>query len=282
MYKCSPGNAWRWLSRATAVFIACATAAWAEPDPNGANSHFSRSRHQFDFANSFQSGLWVDLPHFGRVDLASNSYGLCGGMIYAAHDSYWFESTTGRQTDTPSNTTVPGQGTRLRQYLWDRQLDSLKKDNWWAVRRLFDWMKKPLDDRKVGRVRVSKGLKTLSAEQFYGRIVPGIDKGWAIPLLMVNKSFGENGAFTDNHQVLAIGYRLHDLPNGKQEWDIRIYDPNCPTQASVLHTRSRMNSCNSVRFRGYFVSKYAGQKPYWAENDSRKWSGRKVTRFPRP
>ena len=135
-------RSWLWFHHAAALLLACTTAAWAAPDPDGADSHFSPVRHQFKFANGFQSGLWVDLPHFGRVDLASNSYGLCGGMIYAAHDSYWHESTTGQQTDTLKDTVVPGQGTRLRQYLWDRQMDSLKKDNWWAVRRLVDWMKK--------------------------------------------------------------------------------------------------------------------------------------------
>ncbi len=261
-----------WFACATALatFALGPTLAWADPNPNGASSKFRIMQHGFNFKNNFRSKMIVDLPGFGRVDLASNRYGLCGGMIYSAHDSYWVESTTGRQTKTPDQADgkIPNQGSKLRTYIWDRQMDSLKKDNWRAVRKLLDWMKKPLDDKKVAGVRVSKGLKTLTKREFSNKIAPRIDKGWAVPLLLVNAKYGDKNAFTRNHQVLAIGYQLHTRSDGKQEWDIRIYDPNCPDLVKTLHTGSRTNTCGNTKFRGLFVTQYRGQKPYWVSGDS--------------
>jgi len=215
--------------------------------PKGARSKFNLPRHGFKFVNSFQSKMVLKVPGVGNVNLASNRYGLCGGMIYAAHDSYYHESTTGRRTNTPRQTTIPPQGSRLRRYLWDRQVESLKRDNWWAVRRLLDWM-----------ARRQKKLNELSFKEFTEKIAPRINRGWAVPLLLVRTKWGQKGAFTLNHQVLAIGYR----PNGSS-WDIIVYDPNFPGRECLLHIGSRRESGGGT-FRAFFVTKYRGQTPYWA------------------
>ncbi len=220
-------------------------------NPNGARSKFDVKRHGLNFVNSFQSKMIVDLPHFGKVDLASSGYGLCGGMIYAGHDSYWYESTSGQLTKSPDRpggrSDIPPQGSRLRGYLWDRQMDSLKAGKWWAVRKLAKWKEKSLEE-----------LKRLSSLEFTGKIAPRIDQGWAVPLLVV-----QSKKFTMNHQVLAIGYK-QDVGYGRKQWVIGTYDPNCPDMESKLYLESRRNSCGGVQFRGFFVSKYRGQRPYWA------------------
>ncbi|MDH3692686.1 MAG: hypothetical protein OEU36_24935, partial [Gammaproteobacteria bacterium] len=110
---------------------------------NGANSDFNMERHGFRFGNSWDD-LHINLPEpFGDVDLETESFGLCGGMIYAAHDSFYMESTSGRLVYTPGNeplpepesktkteirrNEVPGPGSELRKYIWNRQMDSLKR-----------------------------------------------------------------------------------------------------------------------------------------------------------
>lgn len=241
----------------------------ADPNPRGATSRFRIRDHGFNFVNAFTSRMILKIPGVGRVDLARNSYGLCGGMIYAAHDSYWYESTSGRRTTTPDRSggrrDVPKQGSKLREYLWNRQIDSLKKDDWWAVRKMLVWMGKPLDDR-----RRKKGLKTLTWKEFV-EASRRMDKGWAVPLLLVNTRLQGNlaDAFTRNHQVLAIGYGRQVGPDGRRQWVVRTYDPNCPDRESRLYLTARANSCGSVRFRGFFITKYRGQTPYWGHREPR-------------
>lgn len=221
---------------------------------------FDIPRHSFNFANDWKSDFVVKLPGFGKVNLGRTRYGLCGGMIYAAHDSYWYESTSGRKTDSPDRpggiTDVPPKGNRLRKYIWDRQMDSLKRNKWQSVRKLSAWLAKPV--RKVEK---------LSMQEFNKKIRPGLDKGWAIPLMVVISP-----RFTKNHQVLAVGYEWDTANN---EWDIILYDPNMPDQETILHTKTkkirprRRGTGYQLAFRGFFVTSYRGKKPWWGPGVSR-------------
>ena len=223
---------------------------------NGASSKFNVKRHAFHFQNYFEGHLVAKLPFFGEVNFANSPYGLCGGMIYAAHDSYWTESTSARTTTSPQQTTIPGPGSRLRQYLWDRQMDSLKgpKKNWAAVLKLAQWLAKP--------VREVEGL---SMREFNKTIRPGLDKGWAIPLMVVISP-----SFSKNHQVLAIGY---EWDSNENEWDIIVYDPNFPNSKSRMNTRHKKlegkwkGQTYKTAFRGFFVTSYRGKRPYWAPGE---------------
>ena len=222
--------------------------------------NFDIERHGFNFVNNWKSDFVVKLPGFGKVNLGRTRYGLCGGMVYAAHDSYWYESTSGRKTNTPDRAggkrDIPPQGSRLRQTIWDRQMDSLKRNNWHSVRKLYSWLAKPV--RKV---------EQLSMDEFEKKVRPSLDKKWAVPLMIViTPKFGKN------HQVLAVGYEWHGANN---EWDIILYDPNAPDQETLLHTgikkiRPRATNTNyQLSFRGFFVTNYRGQRPWWGPGVSK-------------
>jgi hypothetical protein len=222
--------------------------------PTKVRGGFDIQRHGFNFRNDWGSKMEVKLPLFGEQDLASNRYGLCGGMVYAAHDSYWYESVYKRETNTPDRggvSDVPPQGSQLRQYIWDRQMASLSRNSWEVVRKLADWLIKPV-----------RRVEELSMQEFDKKIRSGLDKGWAIPLMVVIAP-----SFTKNHQVLAVGYEWDSANN---EWDIILYDPNVPDRETLMHTqikkiRPRASGTGyELAFRGFFVTSYRGQKPLWA------------------
>ncbi|MEE8379099.1 MAG: hypothetical protein V3R49_01820, partial [Gammaproteobacteria bacterium] len=165
---------------------------------------------------------------------------------------------------------VPPKGDRLRDYIWKRQIDSLRgpRKDWAPVIKLSSWLTKSV--RKV---------EQLSMKEFQQKIRPGLNKHWAIPLMVVVSS-----RLTSNHQVLAIGYEWHQQHN---EWDIVVYDPNVPDQESVMHTRikklkPRFGGGHQMAFRGFFVNEYRGKKPWWAPGTRRgPWSPGAPTSSPR-
>jgi hypothetical protein len=93
--------------------------------------------------------------------------------------------------------------------------------------------------------------------------------------------------FLNNHQVLAIGYRLHKpSPSDKpSHWDVLIYDPNFPAEIHALHYhedfrvqtlfasdlahpvspthRLNDNDFISGSFRAFFYTGYTGKTPPW-------------------
>lgn len=220
---------------------------------------FEFGKHGFKFPNSFRSRMWIDLPGGDRWDLASTRFGLCGGMTYAALDSFLHEQRTGIATESPGGEQVPPMGGKIRGYLWDRQMDSLERGNWWAVKKLMQWMLLPVDN-KLGVT----GLRSRTRDQFRRNIRPRIDRGKPVPLMLVLVD-GVNPF--KNHQVLAIGYEEHQLPNGRSEWDVITYDPNRPNSPGRLHMRTRRREPHprdgSVRYRGFFMTRYSYEQPYW-------------------
>lgn len=236
--------------------------AVASPSAEGATTPFQVERHGFNFVNGFDGDILIDLPIFGRVNLGPTSYGLCGGMTFAAVDTFLGTGTA------PNDTVAPPSGSALRSYLYNRQTESLRRDNFHLVRQLFDWMGRPIDTR-LGVT----GLHVLSDREFKRVISARLDEGRPVPIVLVNADIDDfrgnpQRAFSKNHQVLAIGYRLHQKP-GDDEWDILIYDPNFPNEVHTLHTGQRIqtdasgNRTHAERFRGLFASPYAYERPYW-------------------
>lgn len=242
-------------------------------DPNGARSGFDIDRHGFEFQNNFPGPLTLKVPLPGLlgvlvkvpIDLSLNAYGLCGGMTYAAHDSYFYESTTESPVTTPDQLAVPTPESQLHQYLWERQMDSLKRDNWWAVRKLIDWT-----GRKLSRVR------SMTRDEFENKVAVRINDGWAVPLMLVRGNKINGQLFTKNHQVLAIGYEYWTHNAGNDGWVVVTYDPNHPGKEKLLFLDSREEWVRDPNngatyydqqvFRGFFVAQYRGQKPYWADS----------------
>lgn len=234
----------------------------------GATS-FHPKTHGFEFTNYFTGEILVDLPIIGRVNLGNTTYGLCGGMVFSALDTF---NLAAAAPDTP--TTPPESGTAMRSYLYKRQMDSLQYDNWFLVNRLVLWIRKPLNDQTVynpatGQHNViERGLIHLSAKQFKDKIQPELSAGRPVPIVLVKADGNDylsnpKAAFSKNHQVLAIGYHRHG-----DEWDIDVYDPNFPNSMQTLHTGGRYQTAkgSSVRtgtFRGYFRTPYKLERPPW-------------------
>lgn len=56
---------------------------------NAAGTAFNPPVHGFHFSNSWSGQkILIDVPLIGTVDFGSLAYGLCGGMSYAALDTF--------------------------------------------------------------------------------------------------------------------------------------------------------------------------------------------------
>jgi hypothetical protein len=195
-------------------------------------------------------------------------------MVYSALDSFLSRSTL------PQDRESPVSGTQLRSSLYDRQVDSLRADNYFIVRRTLEWIAKPLNTDITGT-----GLKVLSDREFKRNISKQIDNGIPVPIVLLRAeagdifNLGDANAILKNHQVLAIGYRLHKPKSGKAHWDIDTYDPNYVNYVQTIHTGSRREGTkvdpngtiyrddetpDTGGFRALFVSPYKYKRPYWA------------------
>src|SRR2546428_4243553 len=163
----------------------------------------------------------------------------------------------------PPETQPPASGTALRAYIYDRQMDSFKADNAFMIRRFIEWMPLPIDS-KPGIT----GLQVRSHRQFKRHIKPGLESGKPVLIALLkadaNDLFnaGQANAVVKNHQVLAIGFSLHDI-RGDDEWDIHIYDPNFTGDVQTLHTRKPRQTSKSNfnvvtgHFRAFFILPYS-------------------------
>lgn len=254
----------------------------ADPDPNGRRTRFDPTRHGFHLDNNdeWPGHMLIDIPLIGRVDIGHTSYGLCGGMSYAALDTFHYDGRT------PNDTEIPPHGSPLRSYIYNRQQSSFGADNAFMIRRFIEWT--PLTIKTQLGI---DGLHVRSDRQFKRRIAPAIDKGEPIALGILRAQgsdvvqLGKKNAVLINHQVVAIGYRLcRKTAAMKKHWAIEIYDPNGPDQVCTLHYSDQGRSF-SVHFdtdgserpspddpsqnvtggkvRAFFVIPYTRKHPYW-------------------
>ena len=187
------------------------------------SSEFVPSKHGFRFVNRFEGvpplprSLRDERTTIGAIaklvaqtaGAQEASYGLCGGMSAAAAD--WFLSGA----DRPGSTTVPERGSRLFEYLVQRQTDSLGLAGLMAVK-FAEWMVLPDAADEFG------GVEGRTAAEL-PRLVERLEAGELVPLGLVYTRAGES-AIWNNHQVLAIGCER----KGDRTVEIRIYDPNWP------------------------------------------------------
>ncbi len=184
------------------------------------------------------------------------TYGLCGGMAFAALDYYAAGIRIPEGNQPP--TRVNPAGTTLRDYLDKRQLDSLRDNlsavlawmavlklipQWWTFRSGSPWL---LDQTK---------------EQWQ-TLTKNIDAGQPTPLALI----GTTANPMENHQVVAYGYE--DAGDGTGT--IYVYDMDCPEaeQRIVLDFRGRFLSApetcaNPARgpLCGFICEKYTSAAP---------------------
>jgi hypothetical protein len=194
-----------------------------------------------------QLSAWIDnaLPDY---------YGLCGGMAFAAADYF----RAGKPVPSGLNPSITPDSDdptdkALRDYLWRRQLESLKPN---ASVLLF-WMLMlhlplPAGGPDWLRDRTREQLANLPKFLAHGP--------W--PLCLI----GSSTSPFNNHQVLATG--VDDQGDGTAT--VYIYDSNCPgaEQTIQLDLRGEMvqavESCPSPErgpLRGFFVEHYTPAPP---------------------
>lgn len=229
---------------------------------------FDPKKHGFDFANYFGHDLGsMSIPGFGSINFGSYAYGLCGGMSYAAADTFLHDGQTPVTGGTP-----PGQGSALRGELFDRQVDTLTHDNAAVFRRFVAWQLLPIDDRKVFGHTVIEGLKTKSKRQYRKKIKPKLLENKPVPLGLVKVD--GTAVPWKNHQLLAIG----SFKTSGGQLVIATYDPNYPAGSegeddgiTWLYTKRRKqyhdpagtDAVSSKKWRGYFATRYAKKQPSW-------------------
>ena len=208
-------------------------------------TEFSARTHGFRFANAFRFSFEFNLPFVGRINLGRIVYGLCGGMCFAALDYL----LAGERM--PATTTLPARRSALHTYLWQRQLDSFSGPV--VPLRVIEWM-----------LRTNGDVERLTAAKEFPKLRARIDQGSPAVLCLIRGRGLANP--TQNHQVLATGYR-YDTATGRVSID--VYDPSRPGQEPKLSMNLRdpsrgidLAQSTGEPLRGFFMVRYrAAQGP---------------------
>jgi hypothetical protein len=209
----------------------------------GTQTRFMPTRHGFPFVNRFTISRTIDYG-VGSYNL-NVPYGLCGGMVFAAFDSFLADDVA------PGTSTTPTSG-QTYDYIAGRLVDSLAVDFGYNLRKFLELQ--PKTGSELAAVTRSTAIEVRDDFRAAGNR--------PIPLGVV---FAQpNQPLTDNHQVLAIGYfKRADGPRM-----LKIYDPNRPDQMSYINTETRQitdqDGSNAVPFRGIFVEKYEAKTAPWS------------------
>lgn len=194
---------------------------------------FDPAVHGFRFRNQFQGGHVVsELAAQGRIDdlgidlpppvgdvlsLARGAgfwgtFGLCGGMSWAALDLYL------KGQPAPSDSTSPRDGSELFSRLVGRQADSLAKTE--LLRKVLTWQLLP-DSTQWWRFWLDN-IGKLVEQREWPQLRAALDGGRPQSLCLI-RSRGVSG-FAKNHQAVATGYEIG--ADGRVTVD--LYDPNHP------------------------------------------------------
>jgi hypothetical protein len=183
---------------------------------------FQPTLHGFNFRNSFSGyPIPVDIPH---LPPPSENYGLCGGMSAAACDFF------AADRPIPESQSVPAKGTRLYDYLYQRQLATLGESGAYILRFLA-WMALPDDN--------VHGVRGLTYRDELPAIRGELDQDRPAVIGLVYVSSKESMRVWENHQVVA--YAVTEPSNPDTSFALRIYDPNLPNRDDITI------SCKRVR-----------------------------------
>jgi hypothetical protein len=172
---------------------------------------FKPSVHGFKFKNSFSSeDIMEELYSVPSWMMWDNTWGLCGGMCFAALDRYF------RQEPIPEQTNPPNRGDALFSELVKRLVDSIDSI---GVNRIIDYQTRS-DEEHWYELRDSLGY--LSQSRQWPSIRDKIDAGIPTTLCLI-RAGRANPNIGGNHQVVVYGYSTIG-----DKVTLNIYDPNQP------------------------------------------------------
>ncbi len=202
------------------------------------STSFAPEKHGFRFVNNFA----IEKSEFG-LGAGKLHFGLCGGMCLAALRRYR------QETPVPPAAVPPAPGAALFRELFLCQTETLLPTIWG---RFLRWQVRPDKPFLSGRYNI--GFST--REQWRRKLRPRLNNGEPAILGLV-RAKGVDDDPSQNHQVLAIGYRWDA---GAEDLTLALYDPNYPGRvvdlkmnfsrpAEGIHAvQSTGESC-----RGFFV-----------------------------
>lgn len=226
---------------------------------------FDPQTHGFGFTNRFLGGavvaeltrqdrlselVGVQVPSGARLlaDVAGSmsfwgTFGLCGGMSWAALDRF----LSGRPV--PVTDTAPGPGDELFSELVRRQADSMRGHA--LIRKCLLWQLTP--DTTPWWLFWVNGVLKLTGRREWPLLRGLLDGG--IPASLTLLRVGGAGDPSRNHQVVAIGYQ----EDGSSR-QIHLYDPNHPLSRPHLDlefdTRGDLVKCSQSTgepVRAFFI-----------------------------
>jgi hypothetical protein len=176
-------------------------------------------------------------------------YGLCGGMCFTALDFYEAGLVLPREQNSTDH---PAPGTRLRSYLWERQLDSLVRDGL----RFLAWLLALHYVPRFWPFRGGTGWLLARSKAEWKELRASVDRGEPVIIGLVR----DTKNVYENHQVLVIGYENVDDARST----MTLYDPNCPGGESTIRIQfgeqqlDGWESCGAeASLRGFFCETYA-------------------------
>lgn len=224
------------------VFVANAGGGGSDAGSVTVASAFDPRTHGFHFPNHFKGRKG------GGFDLVATPFGLSGGMVYAALDTFnlgW---------RAPPDATPPALGS-VREYLSRREIEGLGVANAAVVKQFHLWQSFPAAG--------PTGLPQRSLAEF-DRLRPRLDQGVPVPVGAVLAAAGR--PVWKNREVLATGYFIRG-----NEGVLELYDPAVPDRTVYLFTTSRRETLRpdgtgriGTGWRGFFaIGSYTAVQPPW-------------------
>lgn len=204
-------------------------------------SKFLPSKHGFHFSNSFLFNATLKFK-FGIFDSfipekyykynIRESYGLCGGMAFGAHE-YFLQNRA-----IPTDTETPKKEDRLYKYLLDRLYVSFGNGPGFPnLRKALGWW---------GSFEFKTTLLEKDTREEMPKIIKKLDQKKLVQLILIYKT-KTTGSPWDNHQVLAYGY--------EQDYStirLFVYDPNRPDNDKIVITYTKKGNGKYALFQnGY-------------------------------
>ena len=217
-----------------------------------ATTGFVPSQHGFPFPNSYPPGTPViEVPTpLGILPIGDASYGVCGGMVFAAVDLFLFGQPRPIEPGPP-----------VFRYLCKRLIDSWNMP--FGVLKYYDWQRRPAASKTFAGVRFADGLLRLTIMEEWPKIRRSIDAGLPAALGIVKSSSFSPMALNKNHQVLAHSY---ELAGDESTVTLHVYDPNYPNDDTAAITFGLLDpdadtpilhSCEGATVRGLFLTEYS-------------------------